>query len=244
MVTDSSGNSTEYIQVIEVIDDQSPVISGSDSINVGYNQLLTTDIVKSGLSVVDNYDDSQDLEIVLENDTYSSNSNLLGQYEMKFSVTDSSGNKSYKTVDINVVDEIGPIVYFDTSIIQIYSDTIMSLPDFAKLMFHTNELDPEKYYFITTRLDTYTRHYNIPGTYHMHIDFEDEYGEVTKREFRIEVIDRNYDYIYVPQPVLEQPITSVNPRLLYVLGSSSLLMSSSVGLLMWQLLKRKKIFTI
>jgi hypothetical protein len=244
MVTDSSGNSTEYIQVIEVIDDQSPVISGSDSINVGYNQLLTTDIVKSGLSVVDNYDDSQDLEIVLENDTYSSNSNLLGQYEMKFSVTDSSGNKSYKTVDINVVDEIGPIVYFDTSIIQIYSDTIMSLPDFAKLMFHTNELDPEKYYFITTRLDTYTRHYNIPGTYHMHIDFEDEYGEVTKREFRIEVIDRNYDYIYVPQPGLEQPVTTFHPRLLYVLGSSSLLMSSSVGLLVWQLLKRKKIFTI
>ena len=244
VVTDSSGNSTEYVQIIEVIDDQSPVISGSESINIGYNQLLTTDIVKNGLSVVDNYDDSQDLEIVLENDTYSSNSNLLGQYEMEFSVTDSSGNKSYKTVVINVVDEIGPIVYFDTSIIQIYSDTIMSLPDFAKLMFHTNELDPTKYYFITTRLDTYSKHYNIPGTYHMHIDFEDENGEITKREFRIEVIDRNYDYIYVPQPVLEKPITGIHSRLLYVLGSSSLLMSSSFGLLTYQLLKRKKIFTI
>lgn len=242
--TDSSGNSTNYVQIIEVVDNQSPIISGTTEISIGYNQRITPDIVKNGLSVVDNYDESMDLEIVLETDSYSSSYNQLGEYTMEFSSTDSSGNKSFKTINITVVDEIGPIVYFDTSIIQIYSDTIMALPDFAKLMFHTNELDPEKYYFITTRLDTYTKHYNVPGTYHIHIDFEDENGEILKRAFRIEVIDRNYDYIYVPQTIADLPVNNAQSKFLYLLGSSGILISSSIGLLVLQIIKRRNIFNL
>ncbi|MDT8337314.1 MAG: hypothetical protein RQ856_05760 [Candidatus Izemoplasmatales bacterium] len=244
-VTDSSGNTSYYTQDISVVDVEGPVISGNETINIGYNYQLTSAIVMEGLSVIDNYDDQLTLNIVLESDNYTINYNKLGQYSMQFSVTDSSGNKTYKTINIAVVDEIGPVVYFDSSIIQVYSDTVLSLPDFAQLLVKTNELNQGEDYYITIKYDNYTNHAQNPGTYHLSLDFEDSKGDVLTKEFQIRVIDRGYDYIFVQDHVEDKVQESFwQQNMLYTIGGLGFITASSLGVIVFSLIKKRSLFSI
>ena len=239
MVSDASGNVSYYTQDIIVVDNQGPVISGTDQVDIGYNQSLSVDIVKSGLSVIDNYDDSSILNIVLDSDSYTINQNQLGQYTMQFSVTDSSGNKTTKIVTINVIDSIGPMVYLDSSIIQVYSNTVLALPDFAKLLVKTNELDKNEDYLISIRYDSYSKYANVPGTYHMYLDFEDGYGKITSKDFQIRVIDKSYDDIYMHEDLVDLPPTTLKPGLIFAISGAGIATLGSVGFIVIKLIKRK-----
>ncbi len=223
-VSDSSGNSTRYIQNITVIDDQGPVITGINNLSVGYDQVLTMSMVLSNLSVVDNYDEASTLDFVIESDNYSANKETIGTYQIEVSVTDSSGNKTIKVIDVNVVDEIGPVVYFNSSIIQVYSDNVLSLPDFAKLLVKTKELDSNSDYFIKVRYDSYSPYANLPGTYHIYLDFEDGYGKITSKDFEVKVVERGYDALYIKENISNVDKPNSFTGLIYtVVGSSSLL---------------------
>ena len=241
MVSDSSGNVAYYTQDIIVVDNQGPVISGIDQINIGYNQILSVDSVKSNLNVVDNYDDSSILNIVLDSDNYTINRSQLGVYTMQFSVTDSSGNKTTKIVTINVIDAIGPMVYLDSSIIQVYSNTVLALPDFAKLLVKTNELDKTQDYLISIRYDSYSKFANVPGTYHMYLDFEDGYGKITSKDFQIRVIDKSYDDVYIHEDVIDLPSTTLKPGLIFAISGAGLATLGSVGFVVIKLIKRRPI---
>lgn len=195
-VTDTSGNKQYYIQEISVVDNQGPIISGITSIIIGYDTLITEEDVSSNLSCTDNYD-SSGLDLVLENDDYTNNHNTLGSYTMEFSVTDSSGNITTQIVDIEVVDEMGPVVYFNSSIIQTYTDAVMALPDFTLLLQNAHEIDPFTDYYVTIKYDSYTRNANTPGTYHMKLNFKNDQGNEIEKDLEIRVIERPFDYIQI-----------------------------------------------
>jgi len=241
MVSDASGNVAYYTQDIIVVDNQGPVISGTDQIDIGYNQSLSVDTVKSGLNVVDNYDDSSILNIVLDSDDYSINHNQLGEYSMQFSVTDSSGNKTTKIVTINVIDSIGPMVYLDSSIIQVYSNTVLALPDFAKLLVKTNELDKTQDYLISIRYDSYSKFANVPGTYHMYLDFEDGYGKITSKDFQIRVVDKSYDDIYIHEDTIDLPTNVLKPGMIFAIGGAGLVTLGSTSFVIIKFIKRKSL---
>lgn len=238
-VIDSSGNETYYIQQIKVIDNEGPVIIGTENIQIGYDKVLNPEAIKSSLSVIDNYDDEDDLVLVLESDSYSPNHNRLGTYIMRFSVTDSSGNKSYKTISIEVMDEIGPTVYFNSSVIQVYSDTVLGLPDFAKLLIRSKELEKNQNYFITIRYDSYTRHANKPGTYHMYLDFEDGYGRVISKDFQVKVLDKKYDYIFFYEEQIEDRSNPFRTSLIYMAGGGGLLGVVFTGVVAFKTVKTR-----
>ncbi|HQN74926.1 MAG TPA: Ig-like domain repeat protein [Bacillota bacterium] len=239
-VTDSSGNSVNRTQEIQVIDNEGPVISGTDNISVGYDQTLTVSAVKAGLSAVDNYDESSELEIILESDNYTENKNTLGNYSMRFSVTDSSGNKTTKTLTVNVIDAVGPIVYLNSSIIQVYADTVLSLSDFAKLLVKTNELDKEQDYFITIRYDSYSNFSTKPGTYHMYLDFMDGYGNTIAKDFQINVIDKSFDFLYIHEDFTDVPLPKLTPLAIISISIGGVMALSSAGIIIYKLQKKKK----
>ncbi|MFA7076093.1 MAG: hypothetical protein WC152_05435 [Candidatus Izemoplasmatales bacterium] len=241
MVSDSSGNIANYTQKITVTDEEGPIISGIDDISVGYNQILSLKEIQSSLKIIDNYDDSSSLYLKLESDDYSKNNSKLGSYTIKFSATDSSGNKTIKDVNVSVVDEIGPVVYLNNSTIQVYSDLILSLPDFAKLLVRTNELNENQEYCIYTRYDSYTKSANIPGTYHMYLDFEDNYGKSYSKNFQIKVIDKNYDSMYINKHIdIEKPI-SMKPVTIFLIGGSGIVLFSSIGFFTYKIIKKRRI---
>ncbi len=239
-VMDSSGNSTIYIQEIEVVDNEGPVISGILDIVIGYDSEITVDSVRNNLSYVDNYDPTENLDLILESDNYSGNEESLGNYEMLFSVTDSSGNKTYQTVTIEVVDEMGPVVYFNSSIIQTYTDTVMELPDFMVLLTNTKEIDGTLDYLVTVTYDSYTRNANTPGTYHLSLRMQSEGGPDITKNLEIRVVERQVDFIQQGNNEKVETESFFTEYIEYIYGgvaSFVLLVSNGVWLLVF---KRRK----
>lgn len=237
-VSDSSGNKTTYIQQIEVVDNEGPIISGISSVVIGYDTTMTLESIGENLTYTDNYDLADDLILAVDIDDYSNNLNIIGNYQIIFSVTDSSGNKTIKEVIVEVVDQIGPVVYFNESVIQTYTDTVMALPDFVQLLKATNEIDRHKDYYLTVKYDSYTKNAMNPGTYHLSLDLVDNFGcEITK-DFEIKVIEKPYDYVEVGLEKSENSVfKEYKEYFVGGIGASVLLISNVVWLIIF---KKKK----
>jgi len=238
-VTDSSGNTTNYIQDIEVVDDEGPVISGITSVVVGYNTTITDSEIMLHLACIDNYDNSESLGVVLVTDNYTNYHNQLGSYSMVFSVTDSSGNITFQTVQIQVVDEIGPVVYFDSSIIQTYNDTVLALPDFMLLLTNANEVDGSIDYQVSMLYDSYTRNAATPGVYHVTLKYQTTDGESFEKTLEIRVVEKDPDYIYIPATNPEENSTALSQiKQYFVTGAVTLLLL--VSNIVWVVVFKKK----
>lgn len=204
-VSDSSGNTASQTIVVNVVDEVAPIITGETSIVIGYDETITIPEILSNFSVTDNYDSS--LSFVTVSDSYSANKYIIGSYAVQFSVTDSSGNTSYVTVEIDVVDEIGPIIYFDSRIVQTYSDTVLELDDFLHLLSITGEISSMESLNVRILYDSYSTHATIPGVYHLKLKIGNSEGDTIEKNF--EIIVKEYSgYIYEPEieeiPFLEK----------------------------------------
>ncbi len=239
-VVDSSGNSETYIQEIQVVDNQGPIISGISDITIGYDHYVSEEDIKSNLTYTDNYDDQGTLTLVLENDTYSENRYTLGTYEMEFSVTDSSGNTTTKTITVEVVDELGPMVYFNSSIIQTYNDAVMALPDFIQLLRNTNEIERNIDYYVTIKYDSYTKNAHVPGIYHLTLNFENDNGEELQKDLEIRVIDRPFDYIDIARENQTQNLSIIEEYLEYFIGGAGAVLLVVSNLVWIGVLRKRK----
>lgn len=234
-VEDGSNNITYHDLLVHVVDQEAPLIEGDDTLVVGYNNYYSEDSMLSSLSVSDNYD--QGLEVTIVSNPYKNNYQTIGDYTVVFSATDSSGNQTEKTLNVQVVDQIGPMIYLDLSVIQVYSDTVMTLPDFAQLLTKTKELDQEKDYLVTVKYDSYSAHAKTPGTYHMQIRFEDDFGDFIDKDFQINVLDKGSDGIVFGQ--VNDDISFIErhrQELIYGGGSLVFIASNMV----WFIIFRKK----
>lgn len=238
-VSDSSGNIQTYTQTINVVDEEGPIIGGITSVVLGYDSMITPIEVASNLTYHDNYDTDESLELILESDNYTSHANLLGTYNMVFSVTDSSGNKTLQTIEIEVVDELGPVVYFDLSIVQTYTDTVMNLPDFTELLLNTNELNQNETYNVTVRYDSYSKNATAPGVYHMSLDYESETGKKTSKDFEIKVVERPVDYVHQQTQSSPDESSFFNRYLEYFIGGL-LGVTLIISNIIWVVLFKKK----
>jgi len=234
-VADSSGNESFHDLLVHVVDQEAPLIVGDDTLYIGYNNYYSESSMLSALSVSDNYD--ADVTIVIESNAYKNNHDTLGQYSVIFSATDSSGNISEKTLTVHVVDEIGPMVYLNLQVIQVYSDSVMTLPDFAQLLTKTKELDEEKDYLITVKYDSYSAHANTPGTYHLRLQFEDEYGQITDKEFQINVIDQAIDGVVFGKDNTDISFIYKHQKIFVYGGLSSAFILTNI---IWYMVLRKK----
>ncbi|MBO4600831.1 MAG: D-alanyl-D-alanine carboxypeptidase family protein [Bacilli bacterium] len=87
----------KYYLTIKVTDDTAPVIEGKDSVTIYKNSKID---LNSYIKVSDNYD--KDLNITHEGEVDTSKN---GTYKVKYTVTDSSGNSSTKTITFTVKDK-------------------------------------------------------------------------------------------------------------------------------------------
>ncbi len=184
-VADSSGNEFSYTLTVCVVDTALPVFSGISEVTVGYDRTLSVEGVRSSLSALDGYDGDLTASILLESDGYTTHAHEVGEYILVFSVTDAHGNTQQKSVIVQVVDQIGPIVYFDASTIRIYDSAVLALTDFTTLLIRAGELDGETAYAVDIRFDSYTANATTPGTYHLSLNFTDPEGKVLMKTFQI-----------------------------------------------------------
>ncbi|MFA5007460.1 MAG: hypothetical protein WC509_08385 [Candidatus Izemoplasmatales bacterium] len=197
-VADASGNVTDHSVTVSVVDEESPIFTGPSVYTIGYDNGMTVADIRAALSVVDDYDDDLTAAITVDSDEYSAHIRQIGAYRVVFRAVDSSGNATLFDVVVNVVDQIGPVVYVDASIVRVYNGTVLTLTDFTNLLVRAGELPKADGYRVTLRYDSYTAHASVPGVYHLTLDIVDPLGRTSVKT--LEVVVAENAPAYVPGP--------------------------------------------
>lgn len=194
-VEDSSGNIGTYSLIIQVVDEEAPVFTGITEMVIGYNVNMTAGEIQESLEATDGYDGDLTGSIFIKEDWYLGHQHEIGEYLLIFSVVDSSGNQTDKTIVVKVVDTIGPVIYYDTSIIKVYDSTVLTLSDFSTLLKRSGELDADTEYSVSVLYDSYSKFASMPGVYQMKLDFKDQRGNTVTKNFRIVVSEDTIEYL-------------------------------------------------
>ena len=180
---DSSGNKASYGLVIHVVDDIKPIISGNSSYVGSIHKQISIDEVKNGLTVKDNSDKTLTKQnIVLKNDTYTTNYNKIGNYQMVFTVTDKNGNVSNDfVVNISVEDHVKPVFYVDKFIINCDPSIKLTNQEIFEILRECNTIDFDNITDIDKQIIvTYDNYQNSmeEGTYNMGLKVSYDDGNV------------------------------------------------------------------
>lgn len=171
--TDGSGNSSALNIEVTIDDDISPVINGAVKIVKGINETLTLSDILAELNVTDNVDTS--ISLVVELDNYTGNSGNIGSYLVKYSATDSSGNKTIHDVRVWVVDNEAPAWILNDYFVNLGINNPMDRNQLVSLLQSAGMIGSDISYTVSFVEDEYSGNEEIPGVYdvRMHITFND-----------------------------------------------------------------------
>lgn len=193
-VKDSSGNTLNETLTINVIDDILPVISGPISYSGSYENNLNVDDFINMLTISDNVDQLSNSDLYIISDMYSNRQNELGDYYIIFGLMDTNNNETIHQIDINLFDDVAPVIYVDNYIITVNLSATFNENDALKLLLNSGELKTGNY-TIVRLLDEYSGNEKNPGEYLYHLSFLDDNGNSFEKEFIVKVNDSSYiDY--------------------------------------------------
>ena len=179
---------SSYVEYIAPdVDENSPEFSGSGAYIKSYNTNETAqNIIDEHLSVIDEVEGDISNNIIILSDTYSGNENIVGDYLVELSASDSSGNTAYFSLNILVKDEVPPIitgpsaveynVYETASLISIINDTYLIEDGYSNTT-------------INILVDNYTLGKDVIGTYAVNFEVVDESLNSTTQAFQIVIVD-------------------------------------------------------
>lgn len=160
-VQDTSKNTSNLFKMkITSIDDISPYISGPSSLSYLIKDKPSISNILREYKAKDNVDEN--LEIIIEEDTFSSSLNL-GTYYISLSCIDSSNNKSAPfKIKINLVDKL---LNLNELTLYLQTTSLTSINEITKLIGLSEEY--------TILEDTYTPNYSLKGTYNINYELND-----------------------------------------------------------------------
>src|SRR5690606_23539064 len=108
---DNAGNIALLSYTISVRDFESPKVEPLEIIKISYKDSIDYGELFDNIKAIDNYDQQSSISYDLVADTYKYGyANKLGLYELTFKVTDSSGNSTYVKQQIEVIDDVRPVI--------------------------------------------------------------------------------------------------------------------------------------
>lgn len=238
-ITDTSGNTTTFETIIEVIDHQAPIITAPTRIAVGYATPMPVAEILALATAMDNHDGNLSAMITLKTNTYSSQAYHVGLYTVVYQVTDSSQNRSEHTMIIEVFDNVGPILYFDSQVIAVYQNQYITLEQITQLLIQSRVLE-QLSYRVTVVEDHYTPNYTKPGNYHMVITFVDEYARSFTHVLRLFVKD--YQGEIIINPPVNPPVslsTFLQKNWAYLTTAILFVVGVSTNLIWWKIKYKK-----
>ena len=188
--SDNAGNKTSVTIKVKVVDIDKPVINGTTSYTRSYDNPISIDDIKAGLSVSDNYDSGLQLELIQDN--YSSNTNKVGVHTVTFKAKDSSNNESdVCTVSITVEDKIKPVISGPTTI-KVPSSKPLTKEEFKSKFTINDGLDGEITLIdgMITGYENYINYYKKVGDYTVTINVADKNGNNATLSVTIKVEDK------------------------------------------------------
>lgn len=178
-ISDEYGN--ELITTVTIVlKDYTPPLILADSyiITTSYEAKAPLEdlLYTINIKVTDNYDNNLIFKIASEN--YSSSEYKVGEYIVTLEAEDRSGNKSGCEIKIEIIDNIPPVFYIDTSKLYVSANTLLTKDDFISLIKSENKIKNEEYEFFLLE-DTYTSNYDEEGThlYSFKLAYKNNYTE-------------------------------------------------------------------
>ncbi len=175
-VSDCSGNKTQKIIELDIIDDVPPILEGESHIQLSYTETFDVDAYIASMQVSDNHDALSVDDIVMVESNYEPSDNEVGRYNKVFMIEDYSGNTTTFTLIIDTIDDIAPYFIMEEPIIVAPSVTLSQEEVFTHLLN-----DEAVAAFTPTSMtlinDEYSDHKTIPGTYEYHVLLSNDDGE-------------------------------------------------------------------
>ncbi len=138
-VSDSVGNNNTIVDIIQVIDVESPVIDVVENKEILVNTPFTSEDAYKLFKCMDN----SGYFNVTYDDHYNSKYNVVGKYYITATAVDESNNKATATLTLNVIDNIKPTIAFkDNSQKDIKADHRLSDEEIKNLFFVTDNYYP------------------------------------------------------------------------------------------------------
>lgn len=110
------GSTRTTWEAYQIADIDPPMLNGTIAVSiVNVDSPTTVAAFKETLTATDDNDGDLTSNITVSRDTYTGNENTLGDYEVDFTVSDSSGNTTTSTVIFRVVDVVNPVITLEGS---------------------------------------------------------------------------------------------------------------------------------
>ncbi len=132
--------SKRYYLDVKVMDITPPTLSIDGTLEIPFKEKWTIDDIKKEVVIHDNVDALSWTDLVVTNDTYT-DAESLGNYQITFSATDSSGNTNIIDVSIILVDRQGPTISGPSSIYLYTSDASLSNMDIQNKFTFNDDID-------------------------------------------------------------------------------------------------------
>jgi P2-related tail formation protein len=188
-VEDTAGNVSTFEFTINVVDITKPVINGNSAkATISYTQTYNIEAFRSTLTATDNYSTLSNAQITVESDGYTSNKTALGTYSIVFKVTDTSGNSNTFTKQVEVIDDVAPMISGQQTYTK-DATAILLLDTIKANLTATDVKDGNRTAYITVKEDNYTGNGNKVGTYTITFEVADTKNNKSTFVVTLNVVD-------------------------------------------------------
>jgi hypothetical protein len=207
-VSDTAENVTQFNCTVKVVDVTNPTMSGPESITVPFPGTKTIDQLKALINASDNHDGDITANIVLKTDDYSAFSAVVGEYDVVFQVTDSSGNNQTYALTILVTDEESP-VFTGVSEYTLGYDQVMTISGIQSALTAFDGYDLDVTDLISVKEDHYSSHEHQIGEYIIVFSVTDSNGNIAEKTVLMRIVDEIGPIIYMDSAIIRVYNTQV-----------------------------------
>lgn len=183
------GEGRYLIDFIMTKDNVYPIVNSETNYITTIDNPDSETTIREGLSAIDNVDgEIPYTDFVLINDNYTPNITTIGIYEIDYKVADSSGNESFVTVKVYLLDITDPLISGINNYTQVYNNQL-SLTTIKAALTASDAYDGDITSSITLKSDNYTANYNKKGSYQVVYTVKDSSNNSTDYPVTVKVVD-------------------------------------------------------
>ena len=202
-VTDKSGNKASLTINVKVTDISCPILEGPEEINTTISDPISNSKILQKYTATDNYDGTISDKITFYRNNYeNADKTKVGSYEVILSIKDSSYNVTYKTIKINILDNIKPLISGPSEYIKDYNNPL-TLSTIMDGLTATDNTDGDLTNEIRIVEDKYTGNESKLGTFNITFNVTDKSGNISNNFIvTVKVEDNKEPVFYISNIII------------------------------------------
>lgn len=186
-VRDSHDYEVTFAITVKNVDVQSPmfVLASGSTLNIPQYSILESTL--PNIKAIDAHEGDLSLSMSIQG-LNEVDTSVIGDYDLTYSVSDSTGNTTTTIFTVKVVDAMKPVISGPNYIIK-RSDTILDGQFYLKYFTSSDDQDGNLTSAVTITSDTYIGNASNEGIYEVMVSVSDAAGNTTFHPLTIEVVN-------------------------------------------------------